>query len=125
MKGNLLFQYALNFKSVVERGNTGSELSNSAVLSGAATLAFGVEKVLAVYEKETDVEQTIGLPILCRIPVIKYLFSTVTTIRERTYIVLTAEAAAVDANNTKPLEPVSMSADVKRRIENPFRKNEE
>lgn len=124
-KGNLLFQYSLNFKNVVERGNTGAELSNSTIMSGAATLAFGVEKVLAVYEKETDVEQTIGLPILCRIPVIKYLFSTVTTIRERTYIVLTAEAAAVDANNTKPLEPVSMSADVKRRIENPFRKNEE
>ncbi|MBQ4337255.1 MAG: hypothetical protein IJC34_08690 [Lentisphaeria bacterium] len=124
-KGNLLFQYALNFKSVVERGNTGSELSNSAVLSGAATLAFGVEKVLAVYEKENDVEQTIGLPILSRIPVIKYLFSTVTTIRERTYIVLTAEAAAVDANNARELNPVSMSSGVKRRIENPFRKNEE
>ncbi len=124
-KGNLLFQYALNFKSVVERGNTGSELSNSAVLSGAATLAFGVEKVLAVYEKENDVEQTIGLPILSRIPVIKYLFSTVTTIRERTYIVLTAEAAAVDAHNARELNPVSMSSGVKRRIENPFRKNEE
>jgi hypothetical protein len=124
-KGNLLFQYSLNFKNVIERGNTGAELSNSVVMSGASTLAFGVEKVLAVYEKETDVEQTIGLPILCRIPVIKYLFSTVTSVRERTYIVLTAEAAAVDANTTQTLEPVSMSAGVKRRIENPFRKNEE
>ena len=124
-KGNLLFQYSLNFKNVVERGNTGAELSNSAILSGAATLAFGVEKVLAVYEKENEVEQTIGLPILCRIPVIKYLFSTVTSIRERTYVVLTAEAAAVDANAAQAPEPVSMSAGVKRRIENPFRKNEE
>ena len=124
-KGNLLFQYSLNFKNAVERGNTGAELCNSAVMSGAATLAFGVEKVLAVYEKENDVEQTIGLPILCRIPVIKYLFSTVTTIRERTYIVLTAEASAVDANSHETKEPVSMTRDVKRRIENPFRKNEE
>ncbi len=124
-KGNLLFQYSLYFKNVIERGNTGAEMNNSAELSGSATLAFGVEKVLAVYEKENEVEQTIGLPILCRIPVIKYLFSTVTSIRERTYIVLTAEATAIDANMTKTPEPVSMSVGVKRRIENPFRKNEE
>ena len=124
-KGNLLFQYSLNFKNVVERGNTGAELNNSSIISGAATLAFGIEKVLAVYEKENDVEQTIGLPILCRIPVIKYLFSTVTTIRERTYIVLTAEATPVNVNSRGAQDPVSMTRDVKRRIENPFRKNEE
>ena len=123
--GGVIFDYNLYFKSVVERGNTGSELSNSALVSGSTTLAFGDEKILAVYEKENDVEQTIGLPILCRIPVIKYLFSTVTSIRERTYIVLTAEATAVDANAKQAPEPVSMSAGVKRRIENPFRKNEE
>lgn len=123
--GNLIFQYSLNFKSVVERGNTGAELSNSAVISGAATLAFGVEKVLAVYEKENDVEQTIGLPVLCRIPILKYLFSTTTTIRERTYIVLTAEASAMDANASGAPEVVSMTGDIKRRIENPFRKDEE
>ena len=124
-QGNLLFQYSLNFKNVVERGNTGAELNNSSIMFGAATLAFGVEKVLAVYEKENDVEQTIGLPILCRIPIIKYLFSTVTTIRERTYIVLTAEATVMDVNSQTAPEPVSMTRDVKRRIENPFRKNEE
>ena len=93
--GGVIFDYALYFKSVVERGNTGSELSNTALISGAATVGFGKEKVLAVYEKENDVSQTIGLPIVSRIPIIKYLFSTVTTIRERTYLVVTAEAEMV------------------------------
>ncbi|MBO4632944.1 MAG: hypothetical protein J5858_13555, partial [Lentisphaeria bacterium] len=93
--GGVIFDYALYFKSVVERGNTGSELSNTALIAGAATLGFGKEKVLAVYEKENDVEQTIGLPILSRIPLIKYLFSTVTTIKERTYLVVSAEAEMV------------------------------
>ena len=93
--GGVIFDYSLYFKSVVERGNTGAELSNTALIAGAATLGFGKEKVLAVYEKENDAEQTIGLPILSRIPIIKYLFSTVTTIRERTYLVVTAEAEMV------------------------------
>lgn len=122
-RGGILFDYALYFKNVVERGNTGAELSNSSLVTGAATLAFGQEKILAVYEKENDVEQTIGLPILCRIPVIKYLFSTVTSIKERTYIVISAEAELVDLNNNLPhgKDDKSISTGVHRRIENPFR----
>ena len=120
--GGVIFDYALYFKSVVERGNTGAELSNSALFSGAATLAFGKEKILAIYEKENDVEQTIGLPILCRIPVIKYLFSTVTSIKERTYIVVSAEASLVDIEAEKEaFNTNSVATGIDRRIENPFR----
>jgi len=120
--GGVIFDYSLYFKSVVERGNTGSELSNSALFSGSTTLAFGKEKILAVYEKENDVEQTIGLPILCRIPVLKYLFSTTTNIKERTYIVVSAEAAMVDITSDKEaFNADSAVAGVDRRIENPFR----
>ena len=120
--GGVIFDYSLYFKSVVERGNTGDELSNSALFSGSTTLAFGKEKILAVYEKENDVEQTIGLPILCRIPVLKYLFSTTTNIKERTYIVVSAEAAMVDITSDKEaFNADSAVAGVDRRIENPFR----
>ncbi len=122
--GGVIFDYSLYFKSVVERGNTGAELSNSALFAGAATLGFGKEKVLAIYEKENDVEQTIGLPILCRIPVLKYLFSTTTSIKERTYIVVTAEAAMVDIeSDTQVFNTDSVATGVERRIENPFRSN--
>jgi hypothetical protein len=125
--GGVIFDYSLYFKSVVERGNTGAELSNSALFSGSSTLAFGKEKILAVYEKENDVEQTIGLPVLCRIPVLKYLFSTVTSIKERTYIVVSAEASLVDIKSGKEsFNSDSAATGVDRRIENPFRveKNE-
>ena len=120
--GGVIFDYSLYFKSVVERGNTGSELSNSAIFSGSSTLAFGKEKILAIYEKENDVEQTIGLPILCRIPVLKYFFSTVTSIKERTYIVVSAEAAYVDINaKEQAFNTDSAATGIDRRIENPFR----
>ena len=116
-EGCVIFSYALNFKDVVERGNTGSELSNSATFTGGTTLPFGKEKMLALYEKENDVEQTIGLPILCRIPWIKYLFSTVTSIKERTYIVVTAEAIPVNPDAPGIMAPVSASSKIDRRIE--------
>ena len=121
--GGVLFSYALYFKNVVERGNTGSELSNSAVFTGSATLGFGNEKLLAVYEKENDVEQTVGFPILCRIPVLKYLFSTVTSIKERTYIIVSAEAQPVHPDTSGFLDSVSAETQVKRRIENPLRRD--
>jgi hypothetical protein len=117
--GGLIFNYSVFFKNVVERGNTGSELSNSVSFSGAASLAFGTEKMLAVYEKENWVEQTIGLPILCRIPVIKYFFSTVTKIKERTYIVVTAEATPLDAK-TGSKKHVSATSRIDRRMDNPI-----
>ena len=116
-EGCVIFNYALNFKDVVERGNTGSELSNSATFTGGTTLQFGKEKMLAIYEKENDIEQTIGLPILCRIPWIKYLFSTVTSIKERTYIVVTAEAIPVNPDAPGIMAPVSESSKIDRRIE--------
>jgi type II secretory pathway component GspD/PulD (secretin) len=118
-KGGVIFNYSLFFKNVVERGNTGSELSNTVSFSGAATLGFGTEKMLAVYEKENWVEQTIGLPILCRIPVLKYLFSTVTKIKERTYVVITAEVTPVDAA-VGSRKHVSATTKIERRMDKPI-----
>ena len=124
-RGGVIFDYSLYFKSVVERGNTGAELSNSALVSGATTLAFGKEKVLAIYDKQNDVEQTLGLPILCRIPVLKYLFSTVTTIKERSYIIITAEATPIDIHSAQRRNTDSTARGIERRIENPFRSQPE
>ena len=112
----------LVFELFNRKGNTGAELNNSALFSGSTTLAFGKEKILAIYEKEHDVEQTIGIPILCRIPVIKYLFSTTTTIKERTYIVVSVEAVPVDIQSGKEaFNTDSVATKIDRRIENPFR----
>lgn len=93
--GGVIFRYKFNFKNVVERGNTGQELSNAASITGGITLGYNVEKVVGVYEKESEVHQTIGLPVLSKIPVLKYLFSTTTVVREKTYIIVTAEATPV------------------------------
>ncbi|MBR3708257.1 MAG: hypothetical protein IKM17_04515 [Lentisphaeria bacterium] len=97
--GNVIFTYDASFSNVVERGDTGNELGHSVTIQGSTTLGFNQEKVLAVYEKETDVEQTLGLPFFSRIPILKYLFSTETTIKERTYVVVTAEANLINIDS--------------------------
>ncbi len=97
--GNLIFTYNATFGNAVERGDTGNELGHSVTVQGSATLGFNTEKVLTVYEKENDVEQTTGFPFFSRIPVLKYLFSTTTSIKERTYIVVTAEANLINIDS--------------------------
>ena len=52
----------------------------------------------------------------------KYLFSTTTSIKERTYIVVTAEATVVDIEaEEQSFNTDSMATQIERRIENPFR----
>ena len=104
--GGVIFSYNLGVNSVVERNNRGDELSNYARIDGALTLGFKQEKLLGSYVKETDVEQTIGIPFLSRIPVLKYLFGTTTTLKEKSYIIVTAEARLVHPE-LLPAPPVS------------------
>ena len=105
-RGGVVFAYKLDSKTVTEKSNRGDELGNSSSVSGELTLGFKTEKLLATYVREQDVEQSVGIPFLIKIPVLKYLFGTTTTIRERTYIIVTAEANLVHPDSLPPA-PVS------------------
>ena len=104
--GGVVFAYKLLSETVTERSNRGDELGNTSNVSGELTLGFKTEKLLATYVREQDVEQTVGIPFLVRIPVLKYLFGTTTTIKEKTYIIVTGEANLVHPNGETPV-PVS------------------
>ena len=104
--GSVVFAYKLASKTVTEKSNRGDELGNTSTVTGELTLGFKTEKLLASYVREQDVEQTVGIPFLVKIPVLKYIFGTTTTIKERTYIIVTAEANLVHPN-AKPPKPVS------------------
>ena len=105
-RGGVVFAYQLDSKTVTEKSNRGDELGDIATSSGELTLGFKTEKMLASYVRENDVEQTVGIPFLVKIPVLKYLFGTTTTLKERTYIIVTAEANLVHPNALPPA-PVS------------------
>ncbi len=95
--GTLFFGYNIQSANVVERNNYGAELIESSNITGNATLELNKEKVLAAWDKEEEVEQTIGVPFLSGIPWIGYLFSTVTVQREKTRVYLTVTAEMLDS----------------------------
>ena len=106
--GGIVFQYQLLGFNVVERNNRGDELGNSSYSSGSLTLGFKTEKLLSSQIRETEVEGTIGIPFLSKIPILKYLFGTTTTIKEKIYVIVTAEASLVHPE-TLPPQPVSQT----------------
>lgn len=86
------FQYNMQVSNVVERNNYGAELAEVSSFSGNCNLLSGEEKLLAGWSEESDVEQVIGVPFLSEIPVLKYLFSTTTTNRQKSWFFITARA---------------------------------
>ena len=89
------FQYLIRTADVVERNNYGAELAEVSTVTGECNLLSGNEKLLASWSRESEVEQTIGVPFLMEIPILGYLFSTTTSNREKTYFFITARGTPV------------------------------
>jgi type II secretory pathway component GspD/PulD (secretin) len=80
----------------VERSNFGTELINTSTVSGNASIPLNRETVLGYWESTSEAEERIGIPWLSEIPVIKYLFSTTVTTKERSCFFLTVTAQLPD-----------------------------
>lgn len=87
--GAIQFDYLFSASEVVERNNRGTELTDKTTVSSALTTDLGVERLLAVYNRNEKAEQVIGVPFLVDVPVLKYLFSTTTNIDEDTKLFVT------------------------------------
>lgn len=93
--GVLNFTYTLSGSNVVERNNLGTEISETTETSASVTLDFVNEKLLTSWKRVSDVEQTIGVPFLCELPILKYIFGTTTSNAETTHYFITARAVPV------------------------------
>jgi len=101
---NLVFTYALNLSNVVERNNYGDELVETSAVNGNCNLLTGDEKIIGYWSKDSKVEQTIGVPFLSDIPVVKYLFGTTTTSVEKSYFFVVAKADVVNPDKEMAAE---------------------
>lgn len=97
-KGVVNFEIELQSKNAVERNNLGAEIFDTASVTAAASLAQNQEKVLTSWERVSKVEQTIGIPFLCELPILKYIFGTTTSNMEKTYYYVTVKAVPVQYN---------------------------
>ena len=96
--GSVSFEYLIKNKTVVERNNMGAELSEMEACTASTTLPFNEELVIASWDRTSTVEQTIGVPFLCELPVLKYIFGTTTENTENTRCIVTARAVPVVYN---------------------------
>ena len=99
-KGTLFFGYQLQTADVVERDNSGTELVESSVIQGNSLIELNREIVLGRWSKIQHVEQTIGVPFLGKIPLLKYLFSTTTSSEEKTDVYLTVTASVLNTSKS-------------------------
>ena len=102
MSGTLFFGYDVQVAGAVERNNYGTELIETSQFTGNASIELNTEKILASWDKTEEVEQTIGVPFLSEIPILKYLFSTTTTTREKTRVCMTVTAEMTDTARQSP-----------------------
>ncbi len=96
LDGVLTFGYNAAAVKVLERNNYGSELLEKESFSGNVSIPLHEEFRLAEWHQISKVRQRIGVPFLCEIPVLKYLFSTETVQEENMYSVLTVTATVAD-----------------------------
>ena len=87
--GTVFFAYSLQSATVMERSNTGEELVDSSVMESSVLLDLNKEFILGQWNTEQEVEQTIGVPFISEIPILKYFFSTTTLHREKCKLYLT------------------------------------
>ena len=103
VNGKVNFKYDIANSNVVERNNMGAELTEQDNFGASATLPFNQEVVLAAWNRTSTVKQTIGVPFLCELPVLKYIFGTTTENSEVTRCIVTARAVPVVYNeNMQP-----------------------
>ena len=100
LNGTLFFGYSVQTANVLERDSSGNELVETSVINSNVLMPLKEERILAVWDREQEVEQTIGIPLLSDIPILKYLFSTTTTSVEKSKVYLTVSATLLDT--TKP-----------------------
>lgn len=94
--GTVFFGYDIQTANAVERNNLGTELIETSRITSNAEIVLNEEIILAQWDKEQEVEQTIGMPFLSSIPILKYLFSTTTTSKENTKVYLTVTASVME-----------------------------
>ncbi|MBR2426968.1 MAG: hypothetical protein IKB16_09550 [Lentisphaeria bacterium] len=100
--GKVNFNYELKHANVVERNNYGNEILDKAEFSSSASIPMNQETILVKWEKVSKVEQTIGIPFLCELPILKYIFGTTTSNEETVYLIVTARVNKVNINEKMP-----------------------
>ena len=73
-------------------------------MNGNMLIPLNREVILGQWEKESETEQVIGVPWLSEIPYLRYLFSTVTKVKEKSKVVVAVRADILNTAKPEKLE---------------------
>jgi len=112
--GTINFDWALEINSAAGTTPNGDTIMNTQKLHSTEQMGAGSEKVLTSFVREHDVTQMVGVPYLCEIPVLKYIFGAETTSKAKTHVIVTVRAESVDpegmSNSTAQAEEAIANA---------------
>ena len=80
-----------------------SQLVETSRINSSVLMDLNKEFIVAQWDSNSVVEQTIGIPFLSEIPILKYLFSTTTTQNEKTKVYLTVKATVLNTARSSKL----------------------
>lgn len=95
--GIMTFGWVLSNGSVLERDNNGTETINPSIIRSYTSVIPGVEKLVAAFDRQHDVNQSNGIPFLSEIPGFKYIFGSTSDSKAKYKLFVTLE--------TTPLPP--------------------
>lgn len=111
--GTVFFACSMVAANVVERDNIGDELVETTEMASNMLIELDREVILARWDKEQTVEQVVGIPFLCEIPYLRYLFGTVTRQKEKVRVYVTVTASML---NTAPSGRFQLASGELKRI---------
>ncbi len=100
VSGSLFASYDFSVATPVERNNFGTELVNSTAMASTLCFDVGKEQLIGTFEQSYDVKQTVGVPFLSEIPILKYLFGTEKISKSTSKVFVTLQADWVTPDTT-------------------------
>lgn len=115
--GDVSFKWAITIDSPAGTTPNGDTIMNTQTLNSIEQMNAGNEKVLTSFVQEHDVTQYNGIPFLCEIPLMKYVFGAETTSKAKTHVIVTVKAEPIgqDAltNSTEKSDIAIANAQIK------------
>jgi len=98
--GTMTFGWVLSNGSVLERDNNGTETINPSIIRSFTSITPGVEKLVAAFDRQHDVNQDNGIPFLSDIPGFKYIFGSTTDSKANYKVFVTIKTTPLLPNTT-------------------------
>lgn len=103
----LMCTWHLEINQLAETVGTGINAVESHTFESALTIERDVERLIAAFDQDVEVEQYNGIPFLGEIPVLKYLFGSESKVKSKMKVFVTMRATPVIGKSAIPAPEIA------------------